>query len=354
MLDLVNEAVAAGARKGPACELLGVALRTVERWQRFGLEDRRPQALRPRPANALSEEESARILALLCSPEYRDLSPQQVVPRLADAGIYLASEATIYRLLREAKLLRHRERSRPATPRKPGSHEAVGPNRVWSWDISYLPTVVRGLFFYLYLVVDLYSRKVVGWQVHDHEGSEAASALITEACLVEGVCRDQLVLHADNGSPMKGETLLVTLQALGVIPSFSRPSVSDDNPFSEALFRTVKYRPWYPERPFASLAEARAWVERFVGWYNDEHHHSAIRFVTPAQRHRGEERALLAQRDAVYQAARAKNPARWSRQTRDWTPIGSVWLNPPNRRRPSTGDAPSLPPLRERSRRQVP
>ena len=268
MLDLITEAVAAGARKGPACALLGVPLRTVERWQRGGLEDRRPQAVRPRPANALSQEESARILALLCSPEYRELSPKQIVPRLADAGIYLASEATIYRLLRAAKLLRHRQRSRPATPRKPRSHEAVGPNRVWSWDISYLPTPVRGLFYYLYLVVDLYSRKVVGWQVHDRESGEAASALVTEACLVEGVCRDQLVLHADNGSPMKGETLLVTLQALGVMPSFSRPSVSDDNPFSEALFRTVKYRPWYPERPFASLAEARAWVERFVAWYN--------------------------------------------------------------------------------------
>jgi transposase InsO family protein len=342
VLDLVKEAVAGGARKARACELLGVPLRTVERWQRFGLEDRRSQAVRPRPANALSAEERERVLALLCSPEYRDLSPKQIVPRLADAGIYLASESTCYRLLREAKLLQHRERSRPATSRKPGSHEATGPNRVWSWDISYLPTQVRGIFFYLYLVVDLYSRKVVGWQVHDHESSEAASALITEACLVEGVYRDQLVLHADNGAPMKGETLLATLQRLGVMPSFSRPSVSDDNPYSEALFRTVKYRPWYPERPFASLAEARAWVERFVGWYNEEHRHSAIRFVTPAARHRGEDHALLAQRHAVYQAARAKNPERWTRHTRDWTPLGSVWLNPPNRRRPATPDTTSF------------
>jgi transposase InsO family protein len=342
VLDLVQEAVAGGARKARACELLRVRLRTVERWQRCGLEDRRPQAVRARPANALAAEERERVLALLCAPEYRDLSPKQIVPRLADAGIYLASESTCYRLLREAKLLQHRQRSRPASPRKPGSHEAPGPNRVWSWDISYLPTQVRGLFFYLYLVVDLYSRKVVGWQVHDHESSEAASALLTQACLVEGVCWDQLVLHADNGSPMKGETLLVTLQTLGVMPSFSRPSVSDDNPYSEALFRTVKYRPWYPERPFAGLAEARAWVEQFVAWYNDEHHHSAIRYVTPAQRHRGEDHALLAQRHALYQAARAQNPQRWTRHTRDWTPIGSVWLNPPNRRRPSTADNTSL------------
>jgi transposase InsO family protein len=336
VLELITEAVAAGARKTRACELLGIPARTVERWQRGGLEDGRPRAVRPRPANALSAEERRRVLELLCSPEYRDLSPRQIVPRLADAGVYLASEATLYRLLREAKLLRHREKSRPGTPRGPRRHEATGPNRVWTWDISYLPTTVRGLYYHLYLVVDLYSRKVVGWQVHDHESSEAASALITEACKVEGVCRDQLVLHSDNGAPMKGATLLVTLQQLGVMPSFSRPSVSNDNPFSEALFRTVKYRPWYPERPFASLAEARAWVEGFVAWYNHEHHHSAIRFVTPAQRHSGEDRALLARRHAVYQSARARNPARWSRHTRDWTPIGSVWLNPPNHRRPVT------------------
>lgn len=174
MLDLVKEAVAGGARKARAGELLGVPLRTVGRWQRCGLEDRRPQAVRPRPANALSAEERERVLALLCSPEYRDLSPRQVVPRLADAGTYLASESTIYSLLREAKLLRHRERSRPATPRKPGGHDAVSANRVWSWDISYLPAQVRGIFFYLYLVEDLYSRKVIGWQVHDHESSECA------------------------------------------------------------------------------------------------------------------------------------------------------------------------------------
>ena len=189
------------------------------------------------------------------------------------------------------------------------------------------------LFSYLYLVLDLYCRKVVGWQVHDQESAEAASALITEACLAEGVRRDQLVLHADSGAPMKGSTLLVTLQQLGVTPSFSRPSVSDDNAYSEGLFCTVKYHPCYPERAFAGLAEARTWVEGFVAWYNQEHRHSAIGFVTPVQRHRGEDRLLLARRRGVYEAARAQNPARWSGQARNWTPVGSVWLNPPNRRR---------------------
>jgi len=168
------------------------------------------------------------LLELLGAPEYRDLSPPQIVPRLADAGIYLASEATLYGCCGRPSCCAIGSAVGRAV-RGAAPSRGRGPNRVWSWDISYLPTTVRGLFFYLYLVVDLYSRKIVGWQVHDQESGAAASALLTEACQVEGVARDQLVLHADNGAPMKGATLLATLQALGVMPSFSRPSVSDDN-----------------------------------------------------------------------------------------------------------------------------
>lgn len=337
VLMLLEEAVAAGARLVKACEILGIAVRTVQRWRHGGLEDGRPRAKRPLPANALSPEEREQALALLCSPPWCDLSPKQVVPRLADEGVYIASESTLYRLLREAKLQRHRSASRPAKRRGPHRHEARGPNEVWTWDISYLPSTVRGQFYYLYLVVDLYSRKVVAWQVHDREDTELAAALITEACYQEGIAREQLILHSDNGSPMTGATLLATLQALGVTPSFSRPRVSNDNPYSESLFRTVKYRPWYPERPFESLAQAREWVERFVAWYNHEHRHSAIRFVTPHQRHVGEDHQLLARRDRLYRTARARRPERWSGVSRNWTPIESVWLNPPNnRRRPSS------------------
>ena len=335
VLALIDKARAAGARLAKACEVLGIAARTVQRWRRHGLEDRRPLAERPRPANALSPKERERALELLCSPRWRDLSPKQVVPRLADEGIYLASESTLYRLLRAAKLQRHRAASRPAKPRAPRRHEARAPNRLWSWDITYLPTTVRGRFYYLYLGLDLFSRKIVAWQVHEREDAEHAAALITEACYREQVRPEQLVVHSDNGAPMKGATLLATLQALGVTASFSRPRVSNDNPYSESLFRTLKYRPWYPERPFETLTEARAWVERFVAWYNHEHRHSAIRFVTPHQRHVGEEPALLAKRDAVYRAARARHPRRWSGRTRNWTPIGPVWLNPPNTRRRS-------------------
>ena len=185
---------------------------------------------------------------------------------------------------------------------------------------------MRGTFFYLYLIVDIYSRKIVAWQVHERECAEFAGELATEACYLEGVAPQEVILHSDNGSPMKGATMLVTLQHLGVIPSFSRPSVSDDNPFSEALFRTLKYRPQYPERAFENITVARTWVEGFVRWYNHEHRHSAIRFVTPQQRHDGHDRDILARRHAVYEQARQRHPQRWSGRTRSWVPAEAVYL----------------------------
>ena len=201
------------------------------------------------------------------------------------------------------------------------------------------------MFFYLYLIVDIYSRKIVGWEVHARESAELAAGLLERAVWAEGCVTSPLVLHADNGSPMKGATMKVTMERLGVIASFSRPRVSNDNPFSEALFRTCKYVPTWPAKGFASIEEARAWVMAFVCWYNTQHQHSAIRFVTPDQRHRGEDAALLASRHAVYHAAREKHPARWSGRTRNWQPIGSVWLNPerPEAGRRGHGAADALP-----------
>ena len=199
---------------------------------------------------------------------------------------------------------------------------------MWSWDITYLRSPIRGSFYYLYLVVDVWSRKVVGWKVHECESPELAAALIKEAVEQEGAAAERLVLHSDNGGPMKGATLLAMLGALGIVPSFSRPRVSDDNPYSEALYRTVKYRPEYPSTPFRSLEDARWWVRAFVGWYNTEHRHSAIRFVTPVQRHGGEHLLVLSGRKEVYEEAKRKRPNRWSGQVRDWRPIGEVVLNP--------------------------
>ncbi len=234
----------------------------------------------------------------------------------------------MYRVLREADQLKHRAASNPPTRHRPSELVATSPGQVWSWDITYLKSPVLGVFFYLYLVVDIFSRKVVAAEVHVAEDSERAAELIAQACAAEGIDPDQLALHSDNGSPMKGATLLATLQELGVMPSFSRPRVSDDNPFSEALFRTAKYRPEYPSGPFASLEAARAWVKWFIQWYNHEHLHSGIRFVTPAQRHAGEDVRILERRRAVYEAARARNPERWSGDVRDWSRINEVRLNP--------------------------
>ena len=188
--------------------------------------------------------------------------------------------------------------------------------------------------------MDVFSRKVValgqplGWQVYETESSELASEVMRDLCKRENIAPDQMVLHSDNGSPMalghpvKGATMLATLQALGVMPSFSRPAVSNDNPFSESLFRTMKYRSTYPTRPFENLLAARQWVGSFVQWYNHEHRHSAIGFVTPDQRHRGLDSALLNQRVQVYEAAKARHPQRWSGATRNWQPVSIVHLNP--------------------------
>ena len=176
--------------------------------------------------------------------------------------------------------------------------------------------------------MDVFSRKIVGWQVYEEESSALAADLMTDICQREGIARNQVTLHSDNGSPMKGATMLATLQQLGVIPSFSRPSVSNDNPYSESLFRTLKYRPDCPEQPFANLQAARGWVQGFVDWYNHEHLHSAINFVTPEQRHSGEDSVILAQRQQVYLNAQSKNPDRWSSDIRNWEPISVVYLNP--------------------------
>ena len=318
----------AGARQDEACEIIGIEARTVQRWMKRGVgEDGRAGPKKP-PANKLSEAERREILDTVNRPEYRDLSPKQIVPRLADQGVYLASEATVYRILRQKGQLQHRAPSRPATSSRPRELVATGPNQVWSWDITYLKSPITGAFYYLYMIVDVFSRKVVGKAVHDAECQVFAAALVEAACDAESVDRNSLTIHSDNGGPMKGATMAATMERLGIMPSFSRPRVSDDNPYSEALFRTVKYRPEYPSGPFASLDAARMWVDWFVDWYNHEHLHSAIGFVTPAQRHAGDDHAILERRHQVYQQARAHHPERWSGNTRDWSRVEVVRLNP--------------------------
>jgi len=335
ILSLIDEAVQAGARRAPACEVIGLSARAVERWRREGGgEDRRLGPMSP-PANRLTDSERDRILKTVNSPEFWDLSVRQIVPHLADDGIYLASEATIYRILGvEEQVTRRGRASDPRNVSKPKEYVATGPNQVWSWDITYLRSNVTGQFYYLYLILDLFSRKIVGWSVHARQCEELAAVLVETACRSERVRHDQLVLHADNGGPMTGSTLLVKLETLGVARSYSRPGVCDDNPYSEATFRTVKYHRSYPRRPFTSLEAARAWVESFVSWYNAEHLHSGIRYVSPLDRHEGRDGQILRHRQEVYDRARARHPQRWgTRPARNWQPIREVKLNPDNEER---------------------
>jgi len=325
--SLFEEAVSAGARRAQAAKALGLAVRTLERWG-DDLQDGRHGPNTP-PANKLSDEERARIVEVATSPEFRDASPKQLVPTLADRGEYIASESTIYRVLHDEDM-QHRRGATRAPTHRPREHVATGPWQVASWDITYLKSHVRGQFFFLYLVLDVWSRKILGWEVHTEESSELSSALIDRIRAEAHPTVDLTgwVLHSDNGSPMKGATMLATLQRLGVVASFSRPRVSDDNPFSESLFRTMKYGPTYPRDGFATVEDAREWVAAFVGWYNLEHKHSGIGFVTPADRHDGDDLAILEKRRAVYAAAAARNPERWARRPRPWARPSEVRLNP--------------------------
>lgn len=339
ILRWVEEAHSAGARLHNACQLLGLSVRTLQRWREADpvQGDGRTQRVHE-PRNKLSDAERAQVLAVANSAEFAPLPPSQIVPRLAERGQYIASESTFYRILRATKQVQHRLASRPAMTRhQPRALHATAPNQLYSWDITYLPTPLRGVFFYLYVFLDVYSRKIVGWQVYEQESSAWAAELVRDIVRREGLPHGHVTLHSDNGGPMKGATMLATLQRLGIMPSFSRPAVSNDNPYSEALFKTLKYCPAYPEQPFSDLLAARQWVAQFVDWYNEQHRHSAIQFVTPAQRHAGQDKALLAHRHEVYEKAKAQHPERWSGRTRNWHSVPIVYLNPDKSHQDHTG-----------------
>lgn len=310
-------------------EVVGLSERTVQRWRREhdGGEDRRcgPNTV---PGNKLSEHDKRRLLQVLTSPQYRDQSPRQVIPALAEQGTYIASEATAYRVLHEHDMQKHRSDTRPRTNKKPDELVAAAPNQVYCWDITYLRRNVLGTFFYLYLVTDIFSRRIVEARVYEAENDEHASELFAEVTEREKLAPGVTTLHSDNGPAMKGATLKATLERLGILASYSRPSVSDDNPYVESLFGTLKSRVGYPKKPFQSLEEAQAWVDRFVRWYNEEHRHSALNWVTPMARHTGEERDRLRRREQTYLAARKRHPERWSRGIRNCSPAPAVTLNP--------------------------
>ena len=224
----------------------------------------------------------------------------------------------------------HRGLSKPPVKRPISTHVATGPNQVWMWDITYLNGPIKGLHYYLYLITDLFSRKIVGWEVWEKESAAHASELIKRATMLEKVATNKniLVLHSDNGSPMKGATMLETLYRLGIVPSNSRPRVSNDNPYAESIFKTLKYRPNFQPKGFGTLTEARRWVQYFVDWYNNEHKHSGLNFISPIERHKGLDKEIFNKRIEVYEAAKNKHPERWTKDIRNWSLEDKVFLNP--------------------------
>ena len=331
IIGLIKQARKDGARLNSACETVHIDPATYRRWQRDNVvvSDQRAVAKRPTPISKLTQAEKKIILLTCHLPEFQSLPPSQIVPTLADLGRYVGSESSFYRVLREADEQHNRGRAKPRNKRaKPDEYQTTGPNQCWTWDVTWLKSPTNGLFYYLYMMVDVFSRKITAWEVYETECGELASQLLKRGVLAEGCASTLECLHADNGSIQKSSTLRAAMEWLGVEPSYSRPRVSNDNAFSEALFRTTKYRPDFPHEGFESLAAARQWCKDFVHWYNEEHKHSAIKFVTPAQRHRGEDIQVLKKRDELYQKARAENPSRWSGTTRNWERPEVMTLNP--------------------------
>lgn len=337
---LISEAVENGARQKLACELVGISYRTYQRWNQGKELSEDQRIYNDVPVhNKLSQAIRQEILTMINKPEYSTLTPYQIVPTLLDLGEYIASESTFYRVMRANNQLKHRGKDVAGQRKKPQPLKATKPNEVYSWDITYLMSPIKGQYYYLYMVMDIYSRKIVGWQVYDCESSSYAADLIEDIAIREKIDKNQLVLHSDNGSPMKGATLRAKMIDLDISPSFSRPRVSNDNPYSESLFKTVKYHYSYPENPFTSLKDARVWVEKFVLWYNDDHQHSAIKFVTPNQRHNGLDKLILEKRKKVIEEAKKEHPERWNgRETRNLKPINVVYLNPSKEQSHDTGN----------------
>jgi putative transposase len=310
-----------------ACAVLQVPRSTLAR-------ARRPEApSRPTPTPALrrelSSEERATVHARLNSERFQDCAPREVYAELLECETYLCSVSTMYRILGENQEIRERrDQLRHPLYTKP-ELLATGPNQVWTWDITKLLGPTKWTYYYLYVVLDLFSRKVVGWLLATTESAELAEQLIAEACARQDISPNQLTLHADRGSAMTSKTLAVLLTDLGVLKSHSRPHVSNDNPFSEAHFKTLKYHPTFPDF-FGSLADARAWVQAFIRWYNDEHHHLGLGFLTPTAVHSGQAQRIQLQRQAVLLTAFAAHPERFV----NGQPVSpalptAVWINPP-------------------------
>lgn len=336
MLDANVELFAQQVGVARACAAFGVNQRT-HRHRRQRAEGRlaprapvEPRPRAPHPAS-LTEAEKDLIVETLCSERFCDLAPAQVYATLLDEGTYLCSERQMYRVLDERDLVRERRRG---GHQRHGAYgvprlEASGPNQVWTWDITKLRGPTKGILYFLYTILDIYSRKVVGWTLAERESESVAKRLIAATCKKEGVDRGRLVIHADRGSPMIAGSVAELLVDLGVAKSHSRPRVSNDNPFIEAHFKTLKYRPDYPER-FDSIGVARVWCRRFFAWYNEVHYHSGIGYLRPADLHDGNHVVILEHRQVTLDAAYAAHPERFAnRPTPHAAPV-AAWINRPS------------------------
>jgi putative transposase len=313
----------------PACRALGAAPATIYRRRRP--PEPRPGRPRAVPARALSEPERHAVLAELHSERFVDCSPAQVWATLLDEGRYLASERTMYRLLaaRHGGVRERREHLTHPAYAKP-ELLAEQPNEVWSWDISKLKGPAKWTYFYLYVILDVFSRYVVGWTVQHREGSQLAKELISQAAGQQQITRDQLTVHADRGSSMTSKPVAFLLADLGVLKSHNRPYTSTDNPYSEAHFKTLKYRPEFPDH-FENIEQARAFCRTFFDWYNHSHRHSGIGLMTPAAVHHGQAKALHAERQRVLSAAYTATPERFVRRPpRPPALQTAAWINKPD------------------------
>lgn len=324
-VDLITEAIKSKARIWKACEALEISVTTFDRWRSGMLTDSRKGAEKVVPRKLTPEEEKL-IIDTCCSKDYRDLNPYKVHASLLDEGCYIASTSSFYRVLGKHKLLSHRGNTRPPQKRTPPpERKATGPNQVWTWDITYLKTDIRGLFFYAYVIIDIWDRSIVKWAIHDREADSHSQELF-QCALLENH-NPNVFVHSDNGSVMKGVTLMALFYDLGICNSYSRPRVSNDNPFIESFFKTLKYGASYPHK-FPNLLVAREWFALFVDGYNSTHSHSGINFITPQQMRSGEYKKIAKNRNTVMLEASVLNPCRWSNHVKQLSEEHVVYLNP--------------------------
>jgi putative transposase len=313
IVGIMQKAKTDEIRQSVICNGIGIGIRTLQNWRKEGFLDKRKGALKV-VHNKLSESEEHKIQEKACSFRYKDKTPGEIVAELAEAGEYIGSISSFYRVFKRSNLIILNRRQRRKIKLNV-EIKALKSDEQWSWDISYLMTSVRGKYYYLYLFTDIWDRYIVGWEIYEEESGELAKELfekISERLNVKGI-----KLHSDNGGPMKSTTFRAVLEKLEVIQSFSRPSVSNDNAFSESLFSTLKRNAGYPKK-FNTLEDAKAWMTKFVHWYNNEHMHTGLNYVTPAQRRKGEDKKIFENRNTTFEHARLAHPERWTGKTKVW------------------------------------